>query len=35
MRFERHCWAEIDLDALAANYRRICRRAGGPVCAGP
>ena len=33
MRFERHCWAEIDLDALAANYRRICRHAGGPVCA--
>ena len=27
------CWAEIDLDALAANYRRICRHAGGPVCA--
>ena len=33
MRFEKHCWAEIDLDALAANFRRICSRAGGPVCA--
>src|SRR5699024_1644467 len=33
MRFEKHCWAEIDLDALAANFRRIRARAGGPVCA--
>ena len=32
MRFEKHCWAEIDLDALAANYRHIRRHAGGPVC---
>lgn len=33
MRFEKHCWAEIDLDALAHNFRQIRRHAGGPVCA--
>ena len=32
-RFEKHCWAEIDLDALCANYAYIRRRVGGPVCA--
>lgn len=32
--FERHCWAEVDLDALAANLAAIRRRAGdAPVCA--
>ena len=32
--FEKHCWAEIDLDALRHNYEKICRNAGGvPVCA--
>ena len=33
MRFEKHCWAEIDLDALLANYDLIHRNAGGNVCA--
>ena len=32
-RFEKHCWAEIDLDALRANYEYIRRQVGGPVCA--
>lgn len=32
VRFEKHCWAEIDLDALTSNYRWICRHVGGPVC---
>ncbi len=32
-RFEKHCWAEIDLDALRANYEYIHRQVGGPVCA--
>lgn len=32
--FERHCWAEVDLDALAANLAAIRRRVGQvPVCA--
>ena len=33
MRFEKHCWAEIDLDALLNNYRFIRRTVGGDVCA--
>lgn len=33
MRFEKHCWAEIDLDAMEHNFRQIHRHAGGPVCA--
>ena len=33
MRFEKHCWAEIDLDALLANYDLIRRNVGGNVCA--
>lgn len=32
MTFEKHCWAEIDLDALRHNFSVICRRVGGPVC---
>lgn len=31
--FEKHCWAEIDLDALRFNYEYIRRQVGGPVCA--
>lgn len=31
--FDAHCWAEIDLDALAHNFRLIRRRAGTAVCA--
>ena len=31
--FDAHCWAEIDLDALAHNFRLIRRRAGAAVCA--
>ncbi len=30
---ERHCWAEIDLDALRHNFAFIRRTVGGPVCA--
>ena len=33
MRFEKHCWAEIDLDALLHNYHFIRRHTGGNVCA--
>lgn len=33
MRFEKHCWAEIDLDALLSNYTLIRRTVGGNVCA--
>lgn len=33
MEFEKHCWAEIDLDALAHNFARIRQRVNGPVCA--
>ncbi|WP_294499406.1 alanine racemase [uncultured Gemmiger sp.] len=33
MRFEKHCWAEIDLDALLKNYHFIRKNAGGDVCA--
>lgn len=33
MIFERHCWAEIDLDALRHNYEVIARLAGDtPIC---
>ena len=31
--FERHCWAEIDLDALRDNFAYVHRTAGRPVCA--
>ena len=31
--FEKHCWAEIDLDALRHNFEVIRRTVGGPVCA--
>ena len=32
--FEKHVWAEIDLDALRANFRAVKERAGGlPLCA--
>ena len=30
--FERHCWAEIDLDALRDNFAYVRQVAGGPVC---
>ena len=34
LNFEKHCWAEIDLDALRRNYERICQNAKDvPVCA--
>ena len=26
--FEKHVWAEIDLDALRANFRAVQKRAG-------
>ena len=32
--FEKHVWAEIDLDALRSNFRAVKERAGGlPLCA--
>lgn len=32
--FEKHVWAQIDLDALRANWRTVAARAGGmPLCA--
>ena len=31
--FEKHCWAEIDLDALRHNFELIRQTVGGPVCA--
>ena len=31
--FEKHCWAEIDLDALRHNFEHIRQTVGGPVCA--
>ena len=32
--FEKHVWAEIDLDALRANFRTVKQRAGSlPLCA--
>lgn len=33
MEFEKHCWAEIDLDALRHNLAYIKKTVGGPVCA--
>lgn len=30
---EKHCWAEIDLDALRHNFAFIKQTVGGPVCA--
>ena len=30
---ERHCWAEIDLDALCHNFAYVQKTVGGPVCA--
>lgn len=33
MEFEKHCWAEIDLDALRHNFALIKDTVGGPVCA--
>ena len=30
---EKHCWAEINLDALRHNFAFIKRTIGGPVCA--
>lgn len=32
-RFEKHCWAEIDLDALRENFAYVRQQVGGPVCA--
>ena len=31
--FEKHCWAEIDLDALRHNFELIRERVGGSICA--
>lgn len=31
--FEKHCWAQIDLDALKHNFAHIRATVGGPVCA--
>lgn len=33
MEFEKHCWAEIDLDALRHNFQYIKEAVGGPICA--
>ena len=33
MDFEKHCWAEIDLDAIRHNFTYIQQAVGGPVCA--
>lgn len=33
MDFEKHCWAEIDLDALRSNFAYIKSAVGGPICA--
>lgn len=33
MDFEKHCWAEIDLDAIRHNFAYIQQAVGGPVCA--
>ncbi len=33
MEFEKHCWAEIDLDAIRHNFAYIQQAVGGPVCA--
>lgn len=32
MGFEKHCWAEIDLDALCRNVALVRQTVGGPVC---
>ena len=32
-RLEKHCWAEIDLDALRHNFSFIQRTVNGPICA--
>lgn len=31
MEFEKHCWAEVDLDALLHNFRLVQNQVGGPV----
>ena len=34
MDFEKHCWAEVNLDALTHNFHRLCQHAGtAKVCA--
>ena len=34
LEFEKHCWAEVDLDALAHNFKRIAAHAApAKVCA--
>ena len=33
MEWEKHCWAEVDLDALVHNFRAIRAHTGGNVCA--
>ena len=33
MRFEKHCWTEIDLDALLNNFHFIQKRVRGNICA--
>ena len=33
MDFEKHCWVEIDLDALRSNFAYIQKTVGGDVCA--
>ena len=33
MDFEKHCWVEIDLDALRSNFAYIQKTVGGNVCA--
>lgn len=33
MTWERHCWAEVNLDALVHNYQVICKHTGARVCA--
>ena len=32
MEWERHCWAEVDLDALTENFRTIQIRTGARIC---
>lgn len=33
MEWEKHCWAEVDLDALVHNFRAIRAHTGGKICA--
>ena len=33
MDFEKHCWVEIDLDALRSNFAYIQKAVGGDICA--